>query len=729
MIKHFPSRRKRLVALILAACAPVPDVALAQEIKSKEDEMTVSLPAVNVTARRTEEKAKDLPFSVTVVTGEEAEERRLYSLENVLRQTPGVDVVTNMGLANTTLRMRGVGALQKISGDDTSVVISVDGMPMSASNATLDILDVERVEVLKGPQGTLFGRNAEAGAVNVVTRKPTQYFEGSLRGEIGQDSQRLLEGMVSGPLSESVSARLAIRGSGSDNYIENSQTGKPLNKPSDFSSRASLRWDIGPVSVLHLSAGREVLKHRDWVYLLYPYGDPPQSDIPPGSEQNRREVDRYSAEFTHSFDNVRVTALTGFARTRHRSTTPIYEGRTYTRLIGFRPDATWHNMIRERVFNHELRLSSHPEAKTFWVLGTNIYQSDRDMDRFNSYDTYFLDNPAASSANRDLSSRAHALFAETTLPITDETKLTLGGRYTREKKNYRAHWKANPENPSPIREAWDSQSLSDSYATGRIGLSHALNPQWNLYGVYARGYKSGGFDEEGVGFTYGHPDAPYKPGKVDSYEAGLKYESADRRLAFNVTMFLNQVKNDHLLMFDPQTMATHKSNRDVTSQGLEADVYWHIDNAWSVSGGVAYTRAKIKGGGDGTNADGVAWGNDVPEVPRWGGTLSVTYQRPIGSMFGLSSPVLHAQLTNRYVGSRAATPQNSFDLRAYNKMDFRVGLRSRGTEIYFWADNLLNKQYELYGYRIPAYTPGGMDAIIGAPGRGRTLGLGMNVLF
>ncbi|MDF5919989.1 TonB-dependent receptor [Pseudomonas aeruginosa] len=111
----------------------------------------------------------------------------------------------------------------------------------------------------------------------------------------------------------------------------------------------------------------------------------------------------------------------------------MYEGRTYTQLIGFRPDATWNSLVRERIFNHELRLSSLPEAETFWVAGANLYRSDRDMDRFDSYDTFFLENPAASSANRDFSSRAHALFAEATFPVAPATKLTLGGRYTWER--------------------------------------------------------------------------------------------------------------------------------------------------------------------------------------------------------------------------------------------------------------------------------------------------------
>ncbi|MBQ1784521.1 MAG: TonB-dependent receptor [Gammaproteobacteria bacterium] len=724
----FPSRKRRLLAFFLATSVPVSGTALAQPSEPKDDEI-LTLPVVQVTARFTEEQAKDLPFSMNVLSGEDAEERRLYSLEDVLRQTPGVDVVTSMGVANTTLRMRGVGALQKISGDDTSVVISVDGMPMSASNATLDILDVERVEVLKGPQGTLFGRNSEAGAVNVVTRKPTRFFEASLRGELGQNNQQQLEGMISGPLSDAVSARLAIRGSEVDNYIENSQTGGPLNEPSDFSSRASLQWKIAKDSTLNLSAGRQVLEDQDWIYLLHPYGDPPQSDIPPDSEGNRREVDRYSAELTHYFDSSLITALTGFAKTHHSSSTPIYEGRTYTQLIGFRPDAMWNNLVQETIANYELRLSALPEAETFWVIGANLYHSDRELNRFDSYDTFYLENPAASSSNRDLSSKARAVFAETTLPLAKSTKLTIGGRYTWEKKNYSGYWWANPENPSPIREAWDSQSLSEDYATGRLALAHALTPQLNLYGVIARGYKSGGFDEEGVGYTYGLPDEPYKAGRVNSYETGLKYESQDRRLIFNLATFFNDVSNDHLLMFDPQTMTTRKSNRDVTTKGAELDMQWSFNSRWSASGGLAYTNAKIRDGGDGSVADGVASGNDVPEVPRWGGTLSIAYQRPLGTIIGLSSADLHAQLTNRYVGSRAATPQNNFDLQAYNKMDLRIGIYHGLTDFYLWADNLLDEQYDLYGYYIPAYMPDGADARIGAPGQGRSFGVGVNVLF
>lgn len=684
------------------------------------------LGAVTVTARRTQELARDIPFSISTVNGQEAETRRLHSLEDVLRQIPSLDFVVNMGSANTTLRIRGVGALQKVSGDDTSVVINVDGMPMSATNATLNVLDAERVEVLKGPQGTLFGRNSEAGAINIVTRKPTQWLEGSLRTEVGSDRQRLVEGVISGPLGENLAARLAVRSSGVDSYITNNRDGDPMNKPEESSGRASLLWDMGPSTRINISAAHEDQKDRDWIYQLYPYGDTPRSSIPSGGETNRRIVDRYNAELGHGFQHVVLTALTGYAQTRHRSTTPIYEGRTYMQLLGFEPDAIWNSRATEKVYNHELRLSSVPGANVFWVIGGNLFSSDRTLERFDSYDNFFPDNPTVSDTHREFSSNAKALFGEVTLPVSQTTKLTLGGRHTWEEKHYRAQWQASASNTSSIRTARDTQRLSDNYTTGRVALSHALNQQTNLYAICSRGYKSGGFDDEGVNFVTGGTDTPYKAAIVNSYETGFKHESTDRQIALNGALFLNQVRNDHMLAFNPITMATYKENHDTESRGIDLEGQWRIGGGWSLSGGLAYTKAEISSNTPGST---VRKGNGVPEVPRWGASLTISHRQAVTSLLGMGNSVLETRLTNRYVGQRPADPQNNFNLRAYNKLDLRSGIRQGTTEIYIWADNLLDKRYDLYGYHIDAYVPGGSDARIGMPGRGRSFGLGLTHAF
>lgn len=713
-----------ILALTAGSSLPVRAETPAQGAPKSE----VTLDAVTVSARRAPELAKDVPFSVSVVSGEEGESRRLMSLEDMLRQTPGVDVVVNMGMANTSLRLRGVGALQKVSGDDSSVVINVDGLPQSPSNASLNVLDAERVEVLKGPQGTLFGRNSEAGAVNVVTRKPTDWLEGYVRAEMGQDHLHLIEGAISGPLTDTLSARLAVRQSGVDHVLTNVQDGEPLNKLRELALRGSLRWQPSVRTQLLLTAGQETIHNRDNVYVLRPYGEPAQIDIPPGSMSDRRRVSRYTAELQHEFDAFNLTALSGFADTEHRYTDTIYEGRTYQQLVGFHPDGSWSIRGKEKLYNQEIRLGSKPNDKVFWVAGVNLFHNDRSMQRYNSYDSFYTSNPFNSDSVRNFETDTQAVFGEMTLPLGGQFKLTTGLRYTWEKKSTDASWVAKPDNPNPIRFARDSQSLSDSYLTGRLALSHALTPQLNLYGVYARGYKTGGFNDEGTNYTNGLPDLPYKAATVDSYEAGLKFESADRRLALNGALFLNKVKDDHLLAYDVATFAANTENYDTRSRGLELEGVWKPVKGWSLSAGVAYTDARITNGGAGVGG-GVARDNRVPEVPKWSGVVSISHEHPLPALSWLKSPVLHAKLTNRFVGARPADPQNTFSLDSYNKLDLRLGVQSGGAEFYLWADNLLDKRYDLYGYYIAPYMPDGPGAQIGSPARGRAVGVGMSMTF
>lgn len=702
---------------------------MANEAEAAKTEETATLGTVTVTARRAEELARDVPFSVSTISGDEAEARRLHSLEDALRQTPGVDYVVNSGAGNTTLRIRGVGSLQKVSGDDSSVVINVDGLPLSAANAGLNILDVDRVEILKGPQGTLFGRNSEAGAVNVVTRRPTRWFEGYARGELGQDHHRLLEGAIGGPLTDTVSARLALRSSSIDSVRTNVRDRKQLNEPREDIVRGSLLWEPTARTRLFLTAGHEEQKNRDvTIYGLHPYGRRAWVDVPRGGESSRREGQRYTAELTHELDNSVLTVLSGYADTKGDFLSSVYEGRTYRQLLGFHPDARWRVPWMERTHNQELRLSSRPGASLFWVAGLNLHRAERSKDNRDAYDNFYPANPYNADIHRKFKTDAQAIFGELTFPFQEKTKLTVGARYTWEKKDYTARWLANADNPSPIREARDTRDLQDDYLTGRVALSHALTEQLNLYGVYARGYKAGGFNDEGTNFTAGLIDPAYAPATIDSIEAGLKFESADRRVGLNTALFFNRVKDDHLLAYDVQSFAALTENYDTDSKGLEVEGVWHAGGGVTISGGLAYIDARIRGARIGSTS-GVSSGNGVPEVPRWSASLSIAYRTTLKEFLGMQSPILHTQLSSRHVGTRPADPQNTFDLKAYTKLDLRMGIQHRGTEMYFWADNLLNAQYDLYGYYIPPYVPGGSDARIGAPGRGRSMGVGITTMF
>lgn len=197
------------LAAALLVCTALPAQAQMQEQPEPQASGNASghtLPTVTVQARRSAEQARDLPFTVQAVGEAELQERRLNNLEDLLRATPGVEVNTWGGADRANVRMRGVGSLYPSGEDDTSVIMNVDGVSTSVSNAALGMLDVEQVEVPKGPQGTLFGRNRAAGVVNIRTRRPTLgCTEGHARAEAGSGHQHLAEGALNLPLGSFVS--------------------------------------------------------------------------------------------------------------------------------------------------------------------------------------------------------------------------------------------------------------------------------------------------------------------------------------------------------------------------------------------------------------------------------------------------------------------------------------------------------------------------------------------
>ncbi len=688
-----------------------------------------ALEAVTVRARLVEEAAREVPFTVDVLDGQALEERGLYSLEDALRAVPGVEVNSYGDTANTNVRIRGMGALQKVSGEDSSVTFSMDGLPMTIGNVTTATFDVERVEVLKGPQGTLFGTNSEAGAINVITRKPTRHFEGYVRGEAGQEGQRMFEGAVSGPLGDVWSARLAVRGTASDNVVRDEASDAPLSRPRDGAVRGALLWQPTAATRLTLGAQHESLRRHASMSALRPYGDHPVMEATPYTDRDRKTADRFWAVLEHDLDFARLTSLTGYARSTFFLPGNPYEGTLFRRLLGEAPQGGYFAFDQaERGWSQELRLASRPEDAVFWVAGLHLRHGKRRMDMPGGADAYYLESPYNADIYRSTDHRSRALFGEAMWPVAESLKLTAGLRHTWERKRYDATWAASATNPSPGREVQDHDHLTDRYTTGRMALTWAATAQTSLYGVAARGYKSGGYNDSGTNIAAGGRDLPYGPARVRSLELGVKHERADGRLGLSAAVFHNQGRGDHVLVFDTLTFSTQAENMDTRSKGLEVSGFWKPGAGLTVTGGLALTRATITGIPAASVAE-AAVGNRVPDSPRWSGSLAVAHRMPIAAFFGLASPVLQTQLTARLVGDRAADPQNSFLLPRYHQLDLRVGVAGGNAEFYLWGRNLTSQRYDLYGYYYPPYYEGGPDATIGMPSRGRTLGVGVGMAW
>lgn len=674
-------------------------------VRKAERGEPVELPALTVTARQGAEQAKDIPFGLSVIGGRELEVRHLLTLDDALRSMPDVSVNSNGGPNSANVMIRGVGSLNAVGMDDGSVALNVDGVTMSMRNLSLGTLDIERVEVLKGPQGTLFGGNSLAGAVNVSTRRPTREMEGHVRAEYGQERQHLEEAVISGPLSGQLSGRLAIRNTGSDQWVHNIQTGQPVARPGDLAFRGSLLWDLAAGTRALLIAERQQIRRSPSLTLLRPYGDPPQLDFAPNLfDDDRKTMARYSLELNHDLGASRITSITAYTTTDF-FTVGGYDRRIMQALMGGTPEASIKkDSSTQRGLSEDLRWSSLPGAPLFWVVGLNLSHADR------HFDTFYM---PGYEQDRRYRVRSSAVYGEATYPLTEALKLTGGLRQSWDRKAYDAIYTQGGS-------VSDNRELDDHYTTGRVALSYALTPASNLYAVLSRGYQSGGFSDYSATVAGGEP---YRPASSNSAEAGFKTESADRRFSLNASLFLTRVRDAHLLGYDYKTRSTNTVNADSDSKGVSLEGLWRFGSGFELSGGLSFIDATITSDALGVSGGDVRSGNRTPDVPRWSGNLALTYRQSLPSFPGLSSPAVNARLGYQYVGTRPADPQNHFNLGSYRKVDMRIGLMTGHAEIYLYGNNLLDEQYDLYGYYNNA------TAIFGAPVRGRTVGVGLNYAF
>lgn len=667
---------------------------------------TIELAPVTVSARLNQESAKDIPFGLSVLDGQALETRRLRTLEDALRTTPGVDVNSWGGANDANVRIRGVGSLNQMSMDDGSVVLNVDGVPMSVRNAAMATLDVQQVEVLKGPQGTLFGRNSEAGAINVTTRKPTREREGYVRGEVGNQGQFMTEGAVGGPLTESLAGRIAVRRSGFDNWVDNQQDGDPLTQPRDLALRGSLLWDNDEGTTGLLTAERQRADHYAGSEILRPFGNRPSLDYTPGTfNGNKKTNERYSFELNHDLAQARITSISAYTSTDFKAIKG-YDRNITQALYGQPFEYLVEDVAHERVWSQDLRLGSLADAEVFWVTGVNLSRSER------SFDSTNFSNGARQI--RDFTTNSYAAFGEVTFPIAEDWKLTTGLRHTWDRKTYGADYTGGGNLVS------DSRRLQDDYNTGRVALSYAWTPQTNLYAVLSRGYKSAGFNDYATSIK---DSEPYKAAKVNSAEVGFKHESESGALSLEGALFITRVQDDHLLGYDFKSMAVSAVNADTRSKGAELSSTWHVTDELTLGSAISYTNAVVTSDAPGVSGGDVAKGSRVPDVPLWSGNFSVAWNKPLGELLGLPAPRLNTLLNYRVQKNRPADAQNHYDLKGYAKLDLHVGVESGGSEVYLWGDNLLDARYDLYG----AYST---DTVLtGMPGRGRSAGVGYSYQF
>lgn len=674
-----------------------------------------------VTARLREEAAQDVPFALTVLGGDSLETRRVDDTFSLFRQAPGLSLTSFDDGRFAYFQLRGIGPLtQAIGPDDGSVVTYVDGVPQPVFASEFAYLDLERIEILRGPQGTLFGRNSQGGAINIITRAPSDSFEGGVRIEGGEQGYGLAEASFSGPLAgDSVRGRLSFRASTVDGFVDNiAPIGGDLGDRTSYAGRGTIVIEPGADDGLRITLSGNVDHRISNPYYYVSRAQPePVVEIDPENEVERTAWG-VSAKIESPLgfaDFTSITAVNGFTNDQVTDDT---DGLIYGPLFGLPASdflaplsfSDWHE--EESRFYQEFRLSSPPENDVAWAAGLVYFHSDLDVE---------LDNRSTFSpilnGDRDATQKinSYAAYGEITTPLfSPRLKGTAGIRYTRDEKSLDASF-AGVGFPGSVDFFEENSEADFDLLTGRLALAYEVTDNVNLYATVGRGAKSGGFPRLTLNAAFGIESPNYAESTSWTYEAGMKTRLLDGRVSFDVNGFYNDVEDEQLFVLDFVAFQFVPVNLDTRSFGIEAQGDIALNENWSLSGGLAWTDGEMR---EDDAFSGSMAGNPIPNVANISTTATIDYRGDPISWPGVEfAPFV--TITHQYVSERAADVADSFDLDAYHNVDFRIGAAFGRVEVFTFARNLLDEEQEING---TLFGPGVEASSLGRP---RIIGVGV----
>jgi iron complex outermembrane receptor protein len=569
----------------LAQTAPQqPAQATAQAAEAQDDQSRIE--TVVVTARRREEDLQTTPVTVTAFTGETLQAQGIDDFTRLAQATPGINFDTFPKSAPRPF-FRGIGSSNQGAGGDPSSVGFLDGVYLArAAMLGLDFYDMERIEVLKGPQGTLWGKNVVAGAVNFITAKPTDDMEGSASATLGEFGQRDIHLMYNMPFSDSVAGRIVL-GSTKNDGLRETVDGRPLDDDEMLSARVHLRIDLGESSSLLFSgdiADQQLGESSRYNLFTRPFipGEGYQ-DVDPGATNpdhygfNDSTTGGLRAEFETSALGFADWTTTAAWRTLDYGLKNDLDGTNVAGNAAANVAITGAQVLaveQADSYSLESRLTSNSDGPLSWVLGV-----------FYNHDEIHRERESQQSAtpttiNRffgDSTNDSYAIYGEGQYAFDFGLRLLAGARFTQEEKEYAAR-RLTGSLAAPTT-SYDTSANPGTFDEGvftyRVGADYRFNPNVFVFGTISTGFKSGAFQEQPT--TAVLATAPTAPEKVTNYEVGIKSDWLDGRLRANASVFrmeytdFQTIKTVSDLSQGPTGTRTIVDTADAEVQGLETE--------------------------------------------------------------------------------------------------------------------------------------------------------------
>ena len=707
-------------------------VVRAQESNTEAQAEPQGLEEILVTARKRDENIQDVPASVSALSASELERRFDSDVRDFAGASPNIVIDDTQqgpgGVAAIYIRGIGVGDVEK-SVDPAVGVVFDDIYIGQSSGSLLKAIDIDRVEVLRGPQGTLFGRNATGGVINLARSRPTYDLTGKARATYGRFDTFKIEGVTSTGLSDNVAVKVSGAYEKSDGYMYNKFFKQPGQRSEFYAVSGALLFE--PTENLDIQVSYDHQKTKQDPPQLLAVNRPtdlfckayaqcsPKPGVPTSGDRYVSVSDgRLDKNATFKLDmavakatydvgsDMQIDYILGWLKT-DETITQDFDTTPFTLYHTDRP-ARW------RQTTNELRLTKGGTGPATFVLGAYLWDSEYTINLKNYIG--FAGPPLLTSA-QDVTqtNKSWAIYGEGDYGLMEKLTLTVGARYTKDKKSsivndlpvkiYGTLIEANPVAtlPGTIKMAKPAEESWKKF-TPRVSLRYELSDDSMVYGLWSRGYRGGGFN--GRPATLSAATIPYDPETLDNYEIGFKTELADNRVRLNGSAFIMKYKDmqQDLDVPAPGT-STGRENRTINAssaefKGFELDLTARLFDGFTLNGNLGYLDAKYKdffGDIYSTGKPVDASFLKIRRAPKWTWSAGGTYEADIGND---ASAWISGDV--RYIGEHEITFLNNPNLRNGGQflLDASVNARFGKTTVSLFGKNLANEKGWTIGYDV-----------------------------
>ena len=701
------------------------------------------LQEVIVTARKRPELFRNLPMTESVFTPQTIESAHITSARDFIAMVPNMTLVQTQNVGNAFVTIRGISQARN---SEPSVAVMVDGVEETdPEEFAQELSNIQQIEVLKGPQGALYGRDAIGGAIIITTTPPSDHFEGSVTAGIGNGLAEHGQGIFSGPVDSAGTLKYsaALNFYNTDGYLENVYLNRKADPYRDYSGRLRLLWEPGgPLSAdlrllydrVQTTAYYYVIPRDDEANVFSSFTTPADAnDVTSPIQVNNEGTDNrdildipLKLDYRPGYGTF--TSITDYDQTKEIDTGDAYDFRpidtsiaynyffaTIPASLGGPFDESQSQFIRVRSWSEDLRFTSPSQGAFTWIVGAyflhkeRFISTDNIVDRGDGvpavYETPIVDptNPFATNTNVTFladgqKSNAWAGYGDATYKLSDQWEADAALRYDEDKVSDTTrtppYFLAMVLDPT----AYDGEVRTETWGAWqpKFTLRYKPTDNWTLYTDWSRGFRSGGFNQTGVGAVAaasgikGVSDT-FNAEIADTYELGIKGDMLDHRLSVDADVFHTHSDNGYFFVYLSENSTQNLGNLNATYKGAEFQITAYPTEHLQLYAGYGYTGSRIT-----KMADPTVLGNEAPLVSRDTVNAGAMVIQPLSD--GLKGT---ARLDFQNIGRTWWDPQNSTSRDPISLVNLDLSLQGKSWTLTAWSKNLTNTIYNA------EFSPGG----------------------